>query len=364
MIIDFLREVHQKVIDSPYILAIVNFLIFIILAKSVTYIVKTYFQQFVRQTQNMLDDELLDKTEYPFVFLIVLVGSIISLSLLEVNSNLLLAIKSLIIILSSYIIATIFRILLKFWEERWSLKSNIKIDNIVFSFFDKIIFFSFMTIALILVLRRWNVSIGPIITSLGIAGVIVGFGLKDSFSNVFSGVFLIFDKSCNYNDTIKLSSGEFGNVLEVGFRSTKVKTFDNEVLIIPNSVIANTIIKNYAKPNNKIRDVIHFNVEYGNDPDFIENLVLNEIKKLPKLLDEPQPFVYFEEMGEYGLKFKLYFWANSFRDKFILKSVANKVIYKALIREGVNIPFPTHIVYKSNYKTKKFRKLNDKKKSK
>lgn len=340
--------------------ALFTFLVFIILAKAVTYIVKTYFQQFVRQTENTLDDELLDKTEYPFVFLIILVGLIFSFDILGLNNKLILVIQSIIILLSAYIIGTIFRIILKFWEEQWSVKSNVKIDNIVFSFFDKIIFFSLMLVALIFILRKWNVSIGPIITSLGIAGVIVGFGLKDSFSNIFSGVFLIFDKSCNYNDTIKLSSGEFGNVLEVGFRSTKVKTFDNEVLIIPNSVIANSVIKNYAKPNSKIRSVISFSVEYGNDPKFVEELVLNACEKIPHKLDEPKPFVYFEAMGEYGLKFKLYFWVNSFRDKFISKSFANKVIYSSLNEAGINIPFPTHIVYKSDYKKKKMHKFGEK----
>ncbi|MBN2880796.1 mechanosensitive ion channel family protein [Candidatus Woesearchaeota archaeon] len=355
-IVGFLENLGLIISSHKYIQALINIVIFLILAKAIAYIAKTYFQNLVRKTANTLDDELLDKTEYPFIILIVLLGSIISLRIIDANTKLLLITESAIILISSYIISTMFRIFLKFWEESWSIKRNVQIDNIMFSLLDKIISATIISIGVLIILDKWSIAIGPIMASLGVVGIIVGFGLKDSFGNIFSGFFLVIDRAYNYNDTIKLDTGEFGNVIEVGFRSTRVRTFDNEVLIIPNSKIASSVIKNYARPNNKTRAKINFSVEYGSDPKKVEEVVLKTIKQIPNILDEPEPFVYFEEMGDYALKFNLYYWVDSFRDKFLSKHHANILIYQALNNSGIGIPFPTRTIYTKPVKTKRTRK--------
>jgi MscS family membrane protein len=177
---------------------------------------------------------------------------------------------------------------------------------------------------------------------------------------MFNGLFLIMDHAYNYNDTIQLSSGELGNVLEVGFRSTRIKTFDNEILIVPNSEIANLTIKNYAQPNNRIRSEIAFIIEYGNDPQKIKDIILKATKKMIFILPEPQPIVYFEEMNEIGMKFLLYYWVSSYKDKTKSKDNANVVVYDALKNANIKLAHTLESINEKDKNGQSHRKLSAK----
>ena len=84
------------------------------------------------------------------------------------------------------------------------------------------------------------------LASLGIAGLALSLALRDTLANVFGGIALIMDKNFKVGDTVKLESGESGKVLDIGLRSTKIRTWDNEVIIMPNGLLANAKTINYA----------------------------------------------------------------------------------------------------------------------
>ncbi|MBI2647720.1 mechanosensitive ion channel family protein, partial [Candidatus Woesearchaeota archaeon] len=205
-------------------------------------------------------------------------------------------------------------------------------------------------IGLLFILPVWGVQIGPLLTSLGIVGIAIAFALQSTLGNIFGGMSIILDKSIKVGDKIKLDNETMGTVLDVGLRSTKIKTWDNELITIPNGKLADSRILNFIQPDPSVRIVIDFGVEYGSEPAKVRKIVLDAITKIHDVLREPAPKVLMMEMGDFALKFRTIFWVNTFDIKFDTKALATEEIYKTLRKEGIGIPFPTRTVYLKNSK--------------
>ena len=195
------------------------------------------------------------------------------------------------------------------------------------------------------ILKNWGVQIGPLLTSLGIAGVAIAFALQNTLGNIFGGISLIADKSIKVGDVIKLENNTMGTVMDVGLRSTKLKTADNELVTVPNGKLADSQILNFLHPDPSIRTIIDFGVEYGSDTNHVRKVVLDELKKVPTVLRDPEPKVVMGEMGEFALKFKALFWVSNFDQREDTRVLAAENIYKALEKNKIGIPFPTRTVY-------------------
>ncbi len=198
----------------------------------------------------------------------------------------------------------------------------------------------FVIVILLVVLNFWGVELGPLLAGIGIGGVAIAFALQSSLGNIFGGISIILDDSVRVGDLVNLSDGVSGKILNIGLRSTKVKTFDNEIIIVPNSKLADGNIHNVAKPEPKSRVVIPFGVAYGSDIEKVRKIVLAEIKKVTGFIEDPKPSVRFLEMGDSSLNFKAFFFVDSFENRFNAIDEANTKIYNALNKAKIEIPFP------------------------
>ena len=94
-------------------------------------------------------------------------------------------------------------------------------------------------------------------------------------------------------------------------------------------------------------------MNYGSDPEKVKKVVMKAIKKVDVILDDPEPRVRFLEMGDYALKFKVYFWVPKYTERFSTKEEVRTIIYNALNKAGIGIPFPTQTIYLNNAGKKK-----------
>lgn len=163
---------------------------------------------------------------------------------------------------------------------------------------------------------------------------------------------MILDKSIKVGDLIYLDADTRGKVLAIGLRSTRILTFDNELIIVPNSKVADSKIQNIAEPDPKARVVIPFSVEYGSDVNKVKKIVLAEIKKVEHFIAEPEPIVRFIEMGQSSLNFKAYFYVDSFEFRWAAIDESNTRIYNLLNKAGIGIPFPQMDVHLKEGKKK------------
>ena len=200
-------------------------------------------------------------------------------------------------------------------------------------------------IALIIVLSNFGINVTALIAGLGIGGIAIAFAAQKTIENIFGGVSLLMDKSFRVGDKIKLESGLFGTVKDLGIRSTKIQTPDNEIIVIPNSILANSILQNAALPISRTRVNVDFGVVYGSNVEQVKKIAVQAIKGMKDVLPEPAPNVDFVALGDFSLNFTLRFWVKRWQDVWPNKLEARKRVYEALNKAKINFAFPTQTVH-------------------
>jgi small-conductance mechanosensitive channel len=194
-----------------------------------------------------------------------------------------------------------------------------------------------------------GVQITPLLTALGVGGLAVALALQDTLSNLFAGVHLLADKPIRVGDYVKIADTIEGYVVDVGWRSTRVRMLQNNVVIVPNKRVAESIIVNYDMPERRMGLLIKVSVGYASDPDLIERILVEEAHAaavdVPGLLAEPAPSAkLIPGFGEYSLDFTLVCQVTSFVDQFAVQHELRKRILRRFRAEGIEMPYPIQVV--------------------
>jgi small-conductance mechanosensitive channel len=202
----------------------------------------------------------------------------------------------------------------------------------------------------LILLRHFGVSITPILTAFGVGGLAVALALQDTLSNLFAGFYISVAGQVRLGDYIKLNTGEEGYVSDISWRSTIIRGLGNNLIIIPNSKLAQAIVTNYYLPERRMALNIPVGVSYDSDPDRVEQVLLEEAQKaagtVPGLLAEPAPVVrLMPGFGDSTLNFTLTCQVSEFVDQFPVQHELRKRILKRFQKEHIEMPFPTRTVY-------------------
>src|SRR3989338_5597694 len=330
--------------NNPYLLSLGIVLVFGILAKVLLLVFSFYLHRFATKTKTKIDDLIFEHTRKPLFYLILVYGLKLALLNLEINGVWSRIINTLRAVVFIFILSRVLDIIIETWGYGFAKQTKTNIDEVLLPLFHLASKFIFVLVLLMWILHLWNIDITPYLAGVGIGGIVLGLALQDSLKNVFGGVSLIMDKSFNLEDTIALESGEQGKIKEIGLRSTKILTPDNELISVPNGQLANMRIRNLAQPDPKLRKTVDFSVDYGSDVEKVKKIVLHSIHTMKDVYLDPAPDVIFMEMGDSGLKFKARFWVdwNKGYDAWV---EATGLIYGALAKAKIGIPYPTHTVY-------------------
>ncbi len=202
-----------------------------------------------------------------------------------------------------------------------------------------------MTLILLCVLL-WNttdylgMSLTAVFASAGIVGLGVALAARETLANFFGGISIFLDRPFKSGDYIVLDSGERGQVVDVGLRSTRILTRDDVQISIPNSLITNTKVINESAPRPRFRVRIKVGVAYGSDVDRVEEILLSLAKENNLVAMRPEPRARFRSFGDSALEFELLCWAYRPQEKGMLIHSLNHQIYNAFAVAGIEIPFP------------------------
>ena len=195
---------------------------------------------------------------------------------------------------------------------------------------------------------KFGIPVNAVFASAGIAGFAVAMAAKDSLSNLFGGVTIFLDRPFRTGDYIVLENSERGEVVQIGLRSTRIKTRDDIMITIPNSIITNTKIINQSSPEPMFRVHIKIGVAYGSDIKKVETLLIGQARSNPLAAQHPDPCVRFRAFGDSALKFELLCWAMRPHDRGRLLHELNTGIYNAFAEAGIQIPDPQQDVHLKN----------------
>ena len=187
----------------------------------------------------------------------------------------------------------------------------------------------------------WDADVTGFIASAGVAGIAIGFAAKDTLSNLFAGVFILADSPYRKGDFIVLDSGERGEVVDIGLRSTRLLTRDDIAVTIPNSVMGGAKILNETGGDSSKRRVrIPVGVAYGSDIDLVRATLLQVAEAEEMVCKTPEARVRFRAFGDSALDFELLCWI----PEPVLRGRATDAlltaVYKRFQAAEIQIAFP------------------------
>jgi|GEM_PF-472331 len=191
----------------------------------------------------------------------------------------------------------------------------------------------------------FGLSVTAVFASAGIMGLAIAMAARETLANFFGGISILLDKPFTTGNYIILDSGERGEVVDIGLRSTRILTRDEILICIPNSVITNVKIVNESAPEHRFRIRIKVGVAYGSDVEQVEKILMTLAHKNELAVRDPAPRVRFRAFGDSSLDFELLCWARRPEEKGRLIHSLNKEIYNALNEEGIVIPFPQRDIH-------------------
>jgi small-conductance mechanosensitive channel len=195
----------------------------------------------------------------------------------------------------------------------------------------------------------FDMSLTPMLTAFGVGGLAVALALQDTLSNLFAGFYVSISRLVRIGDYIKLSSGEEGFVTDITWRCTTMRTIANNLVVIPNNKLGQTIFTNYYLPEPRMMMSVSFGVGYDSDVDRVEAILREETTAaagaIDGLLGDPAPTVRFNPgPGDFALVFQVNFNVEEFADQYRVQSDLRKLLFKRLVRENISMPFPTRTV--------------------
>lgn len=194
------------------------------------------------------------------------------------------------------------------------------------------------------VLYELNVAILPLLAPLGLGGLAIALALQDTLSNVFAGLYLIAARQIRPGDYLRLESGEEGYVTDINWRTTSVRTILHNLIIVPNSKLASSIVTNYHLPSRAMQIVLNVGVAYGSDLDRVEAVTIEEaeavIRETTGKPPATPPLMRLHTFGEFSLNFIVLLNVPEFYDQYLVRHRLIKRLLRRYAQEGITIPFP------------------------
>ena len=322
-------------------------LTYAILAKGVDILIDRVLRSFALKTKITFDDKLINFLHIPICWTVFWVGVLHALSIKPLTDPWQIILpqvsKSMILFIWLIAIFRVFNWMVEYYMSRAHERGKIGKD--LFMLLKNVIRIIVIIAGLLWFLAIWQINLTPLFASAGIAGIAVALAAKDTLANFFGGISLFMDNAYKVGEYIILESGERGEVIEIGIRSTRIKTRDDVIVTIPNSIMANSKIINESAPIPRFRIRVPVGVAYGSNLEKVENVLLGVADANESIEKYPEPRVRLRSFADSSVNFELLCWVKDPRDKGLQTHHLLKEAYAVFDQQGISIPFPQRDIH-------------------
>ncbi|MDO8532050.1 MAG: mechanosensitive ion channel family protein [Dehalococcoidia bacterium] len=329
----------------------------LVLALPAAYLARWFLQRVVARvaakTETTLDDELISALSRPLLLGVLLLGVYIALSVLQdidilqaqIDKGLHVAIYALAV----YTGIRVFRVLVDWYGREVATRMETPIDDKLLPVVRRLGNTVLLAVGALLILDSVGIQVGTLIAALGIGGLAVALAVQPTLSNVFAGAYILSDGSIKHGDFIQIESGTQGYVQDVGWRTTRIRTLQNNLVIIPNSKLADSVVTNFHQPDVSVGFFVDCGVSYDSDLHKVEKVALEVARKV--MLDTPAgvkdftPTFWYTKFGDSNIEFVVALRAVGVSDQYVLKHAFIQQITHRFRGEGIEIAYPTRTVH-------------------
>ena len=340
-------EFAQELFKNIWFRGVATVVTYTLLAKAADLLIDRILRRLTQKTKMAFDDQLIGFLHGPICWTIFWLGVLHALVILALQppwQDTLPAIaKSAVLVVWLVSLIRFFNQVAE--EHATAIVKRGKIGADLFLLLKNLARVVLVVVAFLWFLSIWQIDMTPLFASAGIAGIAVALAAKDTIANFFGGLSIFMDRTFKVGDYIVLDSGERGEVVVIGIRSTRIKTRDDILITIPNSIIANSKIINESAPIPRFRIRVPVGVAYGSDLEKVERVLLEIAAASPHVTNEPPPRVRLRLLADSSVNFELLCWVDDPRLKGL--EIHNLLcnIHTAFLEQNIVIPFPQRDVH-------------------
>lgn len=305
-----------------------------------------------RNTKTAIDDIILEAIKAPFILWCFMLGVYFALQATTLPDNIARIIGKFLLVLAVFsitlVIANIAAKLIKAYSSR--LETALPVTSLTQNITRIVIF----VVGILVILNSLGISITPILATLGVGGLAVALALQDTLSNLFSGFHITISRQIRIGDYIKLESGEEGYVSDINWRTTKIRMLPNNVVLVPNAKLIQTIVTNYYLPEKEMAVLVNVGVHYDSDLKKVEKVTCEAAREVMKEVTggvpEFEPFIRYHTFADFSINFTVILRAKEFVDQYLIKHEFIKRLHQRYAKEGIIIPYPIRAI---NYEQEK-----------
>jgi small-conductance mechanosensitive channel len=190
------------------------------------------------------------------------------------------------------------------------------------------------------VLENVGVDVKTLVVSLGVGSLAVGLAAQDTLANMFAGFTLLLDRPFRVGERIQLASGEIGDVETIGLRATRIRTPDETMLVLPNTILTKEKVVNLSRPTRSLTTRVAVSAAYGSELAEVRRILLEAARRSALVEPTREPVVLLNRFGDFAVEYLLVFWVRDYVDQGLARSEIQEEIYRRFQETGIEVPFP------------------------
>ncbi len=194
------------------------------------------------------------------------------------------------------------------------------------------------------IMSQLGKPIGTVLASVGLVGLAVGLALQDTIANIFAGFYIVADRSLRAGDYVQVESGPEGFVESVGWRNTRIRLWANNIVLVPNNKLIQSVITNMTLPNPALSIYTYCGVSYDSDLEEVERVTLEVADRVIREFEGADltfdPVVRFKEFGDSNINFVVVFRAVEVGAQYKLQHEFIKALHRRFKDDNIEISFP------------------------
>lgn len=312
----------------------------------VAFVLGRLIKRITKRTESTLDDSIADAIRGPlFWFLLI---SAVRIALAQVDPLLgewkfFLPDVYFVLYLSLAVVVlwALIDVFTRWYSDLVMRKAGAKLEKQWMPFLRRLALIVLVVIAITIILSHFEVDISGMVATLGIGSLAFALAAQASLADMINGFLIMIDQPYRVGDRIEiLDLNTWGDVIDIGLRSTRVRTRDNRMVIVPNSVIGKSLVVNYSYPDTRYRIEIHVGVAYGTEVEHARETIVAAVRKVEGVLEGYPVEALFLEFGESSMIFRVRWWIESYVDTRRMFDRVNTRLYEALETAGIKLPPP------------------------
>jgi small-conductance mechanosensitive channel len=199
-----------------------------------------------------------------------------------------------------------------------------------------------LSLGTLMILQSLGIAIAPVMAAMGVGGLAIALALQETLSNLFCGVLIIVSKQLRPGDFVRLDTGEEGYVADVTWRNTTIRALTNNMVIVPNARLAQSVVTNFYQPERSMAVVVPVGVSYDSYLPRVEEVTVEVATEVMTEIEggvpEFEPSVRFNNFGGFSIDFSVSMQTREVLEQYRIKHEFIKRLHERYGREGIEIP--------------------------